>query len=178
MKNLKDLVTCSMFLLVVFLVSGCTSSQDSDEIIKVLNEIKQSTDELEKRITDLEVHPPPPPPPPPPPLPPPIREIAMHLEDAMVVFTSIKEAFRAPDLDDVAEHAAEIVLLAQEMRKSAIDLEGAFYRLVTRDIRDIQHSAHELEDAAEARDHDEAHHAADNLDTALQALREDLQSFE
>ncbi|MCH8028664.1 MAG: hypothetical protein IH874_01875 [Candidatus Dadabacteria bacterium] len=105
-----------------------------------------------------------------------LRKLEFAVEDSETILSSIKEGFSKNAYGDIAEHAEEISKKAQSMRQYTIDLEGAEYTLLNRDIRNLQHSAHELEEKAQARQHAEAHHSAQMVEEALETLKEDLRS--
>lgn len=109
-------------------------------------------------------------------------EIALNMMDALltdakVIYQSIEENFRKNDYHDIAKHAAEIEKLAQEIRKAAVVLTSGEFKLIKRDISEIQHTAHELQEAAEMNKHEDAHHSGDTLKRYLDILEKDLQDL-
>lgn len=104
-----------------------------------------------------------------------LRKLEFAVEDSETILSSIKEGFSKNEYGDIAEHAEEISKIAQSMRQYTINLEGAEYTLLNRDIKNLQHSAHELEEKAQVRQHAETHHSAQMVEEAL-TLKEDLRS--
>ena len=105
-----------------------------------------------------------------------LRRLEFAIEDSKTILSSIKEGFSKSAYGDIVEHAEEISKKAQSMRQYTINLEGAEYTLLNRDIKNLQHSAHELEENAQARQHAETHHSAQMVEEALETLKEDLRS--
>ena len=105
-----------------------------------------------------------------------LRRLEFAVEDSETILSSIKEGFSKSEYGDIAEHAEEISKKAQSMRQYTINLEGAEYTLLNRDIKNLQHSAHELEEKAQVRQHAETHHSAQMVEEALETLKEDLRS--
>lgn len=99
--------------------------------------------------------------------------LEIHLDDARQVARSLDEAFRKTPkggYSDIATHAEEIVELAQKIRLETANLRRSDARIIRLLLEGVQHSAHELEDAARDRDHGESHHAFDNLKHEIERL--------
>ena len=90
------------------------------------------------------------------------------------VMRSIDEASRSDGFLDMASHAEEIVNLAQRSRQLTADMARRDSQLIRLLANRIQHSAHELEDSAKASDHEEAHHAFENLEHEVESLDDAL----
>jgi len=105
-----------------------------------------------------------------------LRKLEFAVEDSETILSSIKEGLSTNAFGDLEEHAEEISKKAQSMRQYTINLEGAEYTLLNRDIKNLQHSAHELEERARSRKHAETYHSAQMVEEALETLEEDLRS--
>ena len=98
-----------------------------------------------------------------------VNRLEIHVEDIQQVMRSIQEDFRktgaggASGYRDIAWSASEVVGLVQQVRLQTADLPRGDSRAIRLLVDRVQHSAHELLDAADASDHEEAHHAFENL---------------
>lgn len=106
-----------------------------------------------------------------------VNKMEIHLDDAAQVVRSIEEALRRSALADIASHAAELVELAQEIRSETATLAREDSRVIRLLVDRVQHAAHELEGAAEARQHEEVHHAFETLNYELESLRREVQAL-
>lgn len=108
-----------------------------------------------------------------------VNRLEIHIEDIQQVCRSIEEAFlttgggtSGAGFTDIAGHANEVVGLAQKIRLVTADMPRRDSQMARLLINRIQHAAHELEDAAEARDHQESHHAFENLEHEVESLED------
>ena len=114
----------------------------------------------------------------------PVTVIEIHLEDIRQVVRSIEEAFSRTaggagntGYEDIARHANEVVDLAQQLRSEPATLSGNDSRVIGLLVDHIQHAAHELKEAAEAHEHEDSHHAFDNLKYELESLGKEMESL-
>lgn len=104
--------------------------------------------------------------------------LTAYVEDCNVLLMSVEEAFLADDFGDISEHATDIEFLAQTIRQTAAELSATDFRLISRDVSELQHAAEELGHSAEARDHEEAHHAANEVKRYLGILEKDIEELQ
>ena len=97
------------------------------------------------------------------------------MHDAAQLVRSIEEAFKRNGYGDIASHADELVELAQQIRSETATLprSGWIRMLVDR----VQQAAHELEHTAKAQNHEDSHHAFNNLKDELESLDQEVQAL-
>lgn len=106
-----------------------------------------------------------------------INQIEIYVEDANQVSRSVAEAFTKTAYADISYRAEELEKLAQNIRQATVDLPPDKSRIIRILVSPVQHSAHELQDAANARDHKDAHHAFESLKEQLDTLDEEIQRY-
>jgi hypothetical protein len=125
-----------------------------------------------------------PPPPPPSSTPPPavdqeavssrraLRAIKLEMRKTQQITRLIEESFKDGKLEDVAEHAESIVGISQRIQDQSIDLRESDADMILLLVEDVQHAAHELEEASARRSDSDAHHAYENLTAELSSMEE------
>lgn len=103
-----------------------------------------------------------------------VNQLEIHVDDLRQVLRSIDEAFRSNAYGDVSSHADEIVKLAKQLRQATLGLSQIDSRVIRLLIDHVQHTAHELEEAAGKGAHTQAHHAADNLKDDFKNLEREI----
>ena len=100
-----------------------------------------------------------------------------HIEDIRTTLIAVDESFKGNNYQDIAMHAANMERLVQLIRQVATDLPTSSFRLINRDLREIQHGMHELEEAALEQKHESAHHSYDTVLRFLDSLEEDIEGL-
>lgn len=106
-----------------------------------------------------------------------LRQLRVALDDCQGNARSLRERMRKNEYADIAEHADELYKLAQDARKTAIEIPGAEGELLMRDMADLQHATDEVRDAAKKKNHDGVHHGMEVIDETLTKFERDLKQL-
>ncbi len=101
-----------------------------------------------------------------------VAKIKLDLDEAAQLERSLEEAFRQGRNRDIARHGEQLVLLVREIRDQLVDVPASDLEILRLLVDRTEHAAHEMQEAAEARRHDDSHHAFETFQTELRSLRE------
>ncbi|MCH8026784.1 MAG: hypothetical protein IID63_01530 [candidate division Zixibacteria bacterium] len=106
-----------------------------------------------------------------------VNMLDIHISDIKQVLRAIDETLSSTSRSghgDVASHADEIEELTQKMRLETAELKYEDTRVLKLILDRFQHLAHELEHSAKKNDHEEAHHAYENMVAELENLVDEI----